>query len=332
MTLSLDFRPLRAQALPIVLVLTAVALSGGCGGEESSKRAGVSDPSSSEIVFTVHKDGWNEIWVMDDDGSKRRRLTDPKPSGSSAAGNLSPVWSPQGDRIAFVGSGDATDRDENLLELYVMDVESGETRQLTENSARDADPTWSPDGKRIVFVRADYWATDNVETSHRVIGADGSGEETLVQTDQQVFLGSPSWSPDGNRIAYSRASFAGQRLELTLHVMRSDGSNAMQIAKQAAQPAWSPDGKRIAFVSIADQLGEIYVADANGRNAKRLTKSKEANDTAPAWSPDGKQIIFSSDRSNPQQDEIELYVMPASGGDPKRLTRNEVADLDPDWR
>jgi Tol biopolymer transport system component len=324
---------LRTQACPLLLVLAAVVLSGGCGGETSSERAKALDPGSSEIVFTVHKDGWNEIWVMDDDGSKRRRLTDPKPSGSNAAGNLNPVWSPQGDRIAFVGSGDATDRDENLLELYVMDVESGETRQLTENASRDADPTWSPDGKRIVFVRADYWATENVETSHRVIEADGSGEETLAQADQGVFLGSPSWSPDGKQIAYTRASFAGQRLELTLHVMRSDGSNAMQIARQAAQPAWSPDGKHIAFVSIADQqFGEIYVADANGRNATRLTTSKKANDTAPAWSPDGKQIIFSSDRSNPKEDEIELYVMPASGGAPKRLTRNEVLDLDPDWR
>jgi Tol biopolymer transport system component len=242
------------------------------------------------------------------------------------------VWSPQGDRIAFVGSGDATDRDENLLELYVMDVETGETRQLTENTSRDADPTWSPDGKRIVFVRADYWATDDVETSHRVVDADGSGEEeTLVQADQQVFLGSPSWSPDGSRIAYSRASFAGRRLELALHVMRSEGSNARRIADQAAQPAWSPDGKRIAFVSIADRLGEIYVADANGKNARRLTKNK-ANDTAPAWSPDGKQIIFSSNLSNPKQDEIELYVMPATGGPPKRLTRNKVSDVDPDWR
>ena len=314
-----------------MLVLAAVVLLGGCGGESSSERSRVSDPSSSEIVFTVNKEGWNEIWVMDEDGGERRRLTDPRPSGSNAVGSMSPVWSPQGDRVAFASSGDADDEDENLLELYVMDVESGETRQLTENASRDGDPTWSPDGKRIAFVRADYWATDNVETSLRVVEEDGSGEETLVQERQGVFLGSPAWSPDGTRIAFTRASFTGRTLELTLNVMRSDGSNVTQITDEAAQPAWSPDGKQIAFVNIADRSGEIYVADANGQNLTRLTKSK-ANDTAPAWSPDGKQIVFSSDRSNPEEDEIELHMVPASGGAPKRLTRNNVSDLDPDWR
>ena len=330
-----------AQLRPIVLVLAAAILS-GCGGESSSQRADGSGPTSGDIVYAVNRDGWNEIWVMDEDGGNRRRLTEPKPPGVDAAGNQSPTWSPQGDRIAFVSSGDQADADENRHELYVMDDGGGDAEQLTENEALDRDPTWSPDGKRIAFVRADYWGTDQVETSLRVIGADGAGEETLVQGEPRVFLSSPAWSADGARIAYSRASFAGQRLDLTLQVMRSDGSGRLDVAEQAGQPAWSPDGKRIAYVSVADRhgetcfhecdpSGEIYVADANGEHAKRLTKS-QANDTSPAWSPDGKQIIFSSDRSNPPDHEIELYVMPATGGAPKRLTRNDVWDLDPDWR
>jgi TolB protein len=178
--------------------------------------------------------------------------------------------------------------------------------------------------------------------SLRVVDADGSNEEPLLQEERFVFLRSPAWSPDGERIAYSRATFAGETLDLKLHVMRSDGSGDVEVADGATQPAWSPDGKRIAFVSIADRhgetcfheceaSGEIYVADADGGHAKRLTES-EANDITPAWSPDGKQIVFSSDRSNPRDHEVELYVMPASGGVPKRLTRNEVWDGDPDWR
>ncbi len=177
--MSLDFSCLRTQARPIVLVLAAVLLS-GCGGESSSQRAENSGLASGEIVFAVNRDGWNEIWVMDEDGGNRRRLTDTQPPGVDAAGNQSPTWSPQGDLIAFVSSGDEADEDENRHELYVMDADGGDAEQLTKNEALDSDPSWSPDGKRIAFVRADYWGTDQVETSLRVIDADGSGEETLL--------------------------------------------------------------------------------------------------------------------------------------------------------
>ena len=206
-----------------------------------------------------------------------------------------------------MSSGDEVDEDENRHELYVMDADGGDAEQLTKNEALDSDPSWSPDGKRLAFVRADYWGTDQVETSLRVIDANGSGDETLLQEKPLVFISSPAWSPDGERIAFSRASFAGERLELTLHVMRSDGSGLMEVAEQAGQPAWSPDGKRIAFVSLADRhgetcfhdcgaSGEIYVADANGEHAKRLTKS-QANDASPAWSPTGSRS--SSRRTGP---------------------------------
>ena len=53
---------------------------------------------------------------------------------------------------------------------------------------------------------------------------------------------------------------------------------------------------------------------------------------SPTWSESGDEIVFSSDRSNPQSHELELFVISASGGEPQRLTRNEVWDLDPDWR
>ncbi|MDQ3823377.1 MAG: hypothetical protein M3321_09075, partial [Actinomycetota bacterium] len=78
---------------------------------------------------------------------------------------------------------------------------------------------------------------------------------------------------------------------------------------RGGEPTWSPDGRRIAF----SRLGEIYVADANGGNERRLTTMQQPV-SHPAWSPDGRTIAFSGIR--------DVYTVPASGGRPKNLTRS----------
>jgi TolB protein len=329
---------LRTQAWPIVLALSAVALVGGCGTETQSEAPEAAGATSGNIVFTVNHDGWNEVWLMDANGDNRRRLTDPRPSESDAVGNMSPASSPDGRRIAFVGSGDGAIEDQNTHELYVMNADGSDVRQLTKNDTLDADPTWSPDGKQIAFVRADGWGTDHVKMSLRVIDADGSNEHVLKEERGPVFLASPDWSPDGTRIAFTRSTYTEAAVERGLYVMTSDGSKATLAAPGGAQPAWSPDGEWLAFTKggpgqtcfhECSQSGEIYVTD--GDRVRRLTKS-EAEDMSPTWSESGDEIVFSSDRSNPQSHELELYVISARGGEPRRLTRNKVWDLDPDWR
>jgi Tol biopolymer transport system component len=337
---------LQTQGPPIVLALLVIALVGGCGSSTSSDAPEVMGTGSGEIAYTVNREGWNEIWVMDASGENRRRLTDPQPSGSDAAGSMSPAWSPQGDRIAFVSSGDARAEDQDAYELYVMDAASGKVRQLTKNDKLDADPSWSPDGKRILFVQAEGWGTKQVRMSLSVIGADGSDERVLreeANEDGPVFLNSPAWSPDGARIAFTRSGVGAAELEPEVYVVGSNASGGLQwTIEDAAEPAWSPNGKRLAFTGIGDDhgqtcfhectpSGEIYVADVYGDDVIRLTRS-EADDTSPAWSPDGTEIVFSSDRSNRQDHELELYVLPVTGGEPRRLTRNKVWDLDPNWR
>ena len=333
---------MRTQAWPIALVSAAALLAGGCGSGMQTKAPDTARPRSADIVFVVNDNGWNEIWLMDANGENRRRLTDPRPSGSDAAGNMSPASSPDGTRIAFVGSGEGPVEDENTHELYVMNADGSGVRQLTKNADLDADPTWSPDGDRIAFVRAEGWGTDRVRMSLRVIDADGSNEHVLREESgtAPVFLSSPAWAPDGTRIAFTRSLFAETSAKHGVYVMTSDGSRMTLAHPGGAQPAWSPDGKWLAFTSDADGFGEtcfhecspsgeIYVSD--GDRLLRLTRN-EANDMSPAWSTLGDEIVFASDRSNPQEHELELYVVSAKGGRPRRLTRNKVWDLDPDWR
>jgi TolB protein len=341
-SMSLDFQArmsshARSLALLGLLMLVLVA----CGQEAQSPQSG---RGPGEIVFTVNTGGWGEIWVMNADGGERRRLTGHAPRGADASGDTGPSWSPTGDRIAYVGTGDSLDEQLDDQELYVMDVDGGNVQRLTSNHDADWSPSWSPDGKQILFARGRHLGEAGSETSLYVMNADGSDERLLLRGPRRSppsFLTGPTWSPDGKQIAFTRIDYSENDMDVSVYVMGIDDKDVVKVADTAGEPAWSPDGKSIAFVSYRDRLGEtcfhdcapsteIYVSDADGENPRRLTRS-EADDTSPAWSPDGKRIAFVSDRSNRNEHENEIYVIDADGGDPVRLTRNSVWDLDPDW-
>jgi TolB protein len=139
----------------------------------------------------------------------------------------------------------------------------------------------------------------------------------------------PNWSPTGDKIAY--ATVRGNRWSLdVLNVLDRRISPFPPISGTVETPAWSPDGAKIAYAASVDKgkgLG-IYVADWNGRNAKRLTVSPNSLDISPTWNPKtGLQIAFVSDRAGTQQ----IYIMDAEGTNPRRII-NEGGDAEnPSW-
>jgi len=193
---------------------------------------------------------------------------------------------------------------------------SGRTR-LTNNL--DYDPQFSPDGRLIAFAREMYLSPTEI----LVMAADGSGLMRLTNnttTDEQ-----PSWSPDGERIAFSSRPDGN----FEIYVMNADGSAQTRLTDDPAQdeqPSWSPDGRQIAFRSDRDGNAEIYVMGADGSAPTRVTNNP-AFDSDPSWSPDGQQIAFRSDRDG----NAEIYVMGADGSAPTRLTNNPASDGDPSW-
>jgi len=107
---------------------------------------------------------------MDADGSKVRQLTD------SDDMDLEPVWSPDGERIAFASRRDGD------FEIFVMNADGTEVRQLTDNDAIDLEPAWSPDGERIAF-----WSDRYGDSEIFVMDADGSN---VYSTGQSGWPGS----------------------------------------------------------------------------------------------------------------------------------------------
>ncbi len=159
------------------------------------------------------------------------------------------------------------------------------------------------------------------------MNADGSDLVQLTSYPEAWFSMSPSWSPDGMRIAFSQGALITGTEEI--HVMYADGSGETRLTDSAGAdwvPVWSPDGKQILFASERDANWEIYVMDADGTGATNLTNNP-ADDNYPSWSPDGTHITFASERDG----QYEIYVMNADGSKVTNLTNHPAVDGVPSW-
>ena len=148
-------------------------------------------------------------------------------------------------QIAFV-----SERDWNT-EIYVMDADGNNLRNLTNNLASDESPSWSPDGQRIAF-QSDRDGGKNSEIY--VMDADGDNPHNL--TNNPAGNSSPSWSPDGRRIAFQSNRDGGKNPEI--YVMDADGNNPRNLTNHPApdyQPDWFNPGYS---VSPAGKLRVIW--------------------------------------------------------------------------
>ena len=174
--------------------------------------------------------------------------------------------------------------------IYVMDDNGENIKQITDTPYYDKIPYWSPNGKRIAFIRNPSLPDQRRDTNVYIMNADGAGVQQVSDVDHGMI--DLTFSPDGKKIAFTRRLSAQ-------YVINLETGEVIQISRSHInQLDWSPDGKQIIYVNDDHQFIDkhLWIMDANGDNPQPWTKPNPERNVRyhsyPRWSPDGQQILY----------------------------------------
>lgn len=274
--------------------------------DEMMKHFGEKPYFTSKVVFVSTRDGNKEIYIMDYDGGRQKRIT------FNSYIDLMPSWSKDGEKLLF------TTYKSGFPDLVKFNLYSGKTDVISSGGVNyRAD--WSNDEEKLVYTSSKKDANAEIYLKEM-----GSGKEIRL-TFNRIIDSSPCWSPNGKEIAFtSQRSGTPQ-----IYIMNEDGTNVRRVTYEGTyhdNPAWSPDGSRIAYVSRIEGRFDIYVLNIKSNSITKLTEMSGRNEN-PAWSPDSRHILFTSNRTGRYQ----LYSIDYNGMNLRKITRRGE-NLMPKWQ
>lgn len=260
---------------------------------------------TSKVTFVSNRDGNNEIYMMDFDGKRQRRIT------YNEDLDMLPSWSFDKEKLLY------TSYRKGNPDLYMFHLYTGKTELISTGQANySAD--WSREGDRIVYTST---RSGNAE----IYIKDMKTRKEKRVTFTRAIDTSPSWSPNGREIAF--VSNRGGTAQV--YLMDAEGSNIRRITSEGTRhdsPEWSPDGTQLAYTLMIEGRIDIYIYNLKNNTISKLTENAWRNEN-PTWSPDGRHIIFSSNRSGTYQ----LYTIDYDGTNLRQLTSRGENKM-PGWQ
>jgi TolB protein len=248
-------------------------------------------------------------------------------------------------------------------ELFVMEMDGSDIRQLTNDRGLALSSAWDPSGTKLVYTsfrnrvpdlflidvasksvkqltrttdleigahflnseQIVFSRTEGSDSDIMVMNLDGSGLRRLTPPNRAIDV-SPVPSPDSSQIVFCSNRGGGPQI----YVMGADGSNARRVSfgqsSQCTSPTWSPTGDKIAFVCISDGGQNIFVSDPSGSNTVQLTSVGKNEE--PEFSADGRYITFATTQFGGA---FSIAIMRVDGLGMKQITSSRGGDYEPAW-
>ena len=247
-------------------------------------------------------------------------------------------------------------------EIYTMNFDGSDIKQITSNRSINLSPIWSLDGREIVYTSYLKGNPDlyikKLKEGNNIVLSNSPGLNTTptfspdgklivltlsIDGDPEIYSmnksdhkikrltynwgndTSPFFSPNQKKIAF--VSNRGGTPQI--YIMDIDGENVQRLTFEGnynASPSWSPIGDKIAFTSMHGGYFDIFVINPDGTGLKRLTFDSGDNES-PSWSPDGQLLAFSSNRTG----RFNIYMMETNGGNQRPLIFMDGNHTEPSW-